>query len=232
MTGADRRVLLDPLLDNNPIALQILGICSALAVTTTLATAITMSLALTVVLTLSCGIISVIRNQVPRSVRLIVQITIIASLVVVVDQFLKAYAFEMSKRLSVFVSLIVTNCIVLRRTEGYAMQHGLKHSLLDGLGNGLGYSLVLILVGAVRELLGFGTLLGADVLPLVADGGWFHPVALMLMPPGAFFIIGLLIWGLRACKRAQIEPSELPQTALMLEDDMEAAGGGSARPIR
>ncbi len=232
MNPGSGRVLLDPLLDNNPIALQILGICSALAVTTTLATAITMSVALTVVLTLSNGAISLIRNQVPRSVRLIVQITIIASLVVVVDQLLQAYAFEMSRQLSVFVSLIVTNCIVLGRAEGYAMQHGLKLSLLDGLGNGLGYSLVLILVGSARELLGSGTLLGASVLPLAADGGWFHPVALMLMPPGAFFLIGLLIWGLRAWKRAQIEPSELPATALVLDDELEAAEGGLARPVR
>ncbi len=232
MSGADRRVLLDPLLDNNPIALQILGICSALAVTTTLATAFTMSLALTVVLTISNGAVSLLRNHIPRSVRLIVQITIIASLVVVVDQILEAYAFEMSKRLSVFVGLIVTNCIVLGRAEGYAMQHGVRLSLLDGLGNGIGYSLVLILVGSGRELLGSGALLGMNVLPLAADGGWFHPMALMLMPPGAFFLIGLLIWGLRTWKRAQIEPSELPETALVLEVKTEAAEGGLARSVR
>ena len=232
MNRSDRRVLLDPLLDNNPIALQILGICSALAVTTTLATAITMSLALTVVLTLSNVAVSLLRGHIPRSVRLIVQITIIASLVVVVDQVLQAYAFEMSKRLSVFVGLIVTNCIVLGRAEGYAMQHGPRLSLLDGLGNGLGYSLVLILIGSARELLGSGTLLGTNVLPLASDGGWFHPLALMLMPPGAFFLIGLLIWGLRTWKRAQIEPSDLPETALVLEDQREAAEGGLARSVR
>ena len=232
MSKGDARVLLDPLLDNNPIGLQILGICSALAVTTTLATALTMSAALTLVLTASNGVISLIRNRVPRSVRLIVQITIIASLVVVVDQLLQAYAYEMSRQLSVFVSLIVTNCIVLGRTEGYAMQHGLKLSLLDGLGNGLGYSLVLVLVGATREVLGSGTLLGASVLPLAADGGWFHPLALMLMPPGAFFLIGLLIWGLRTFKPAQAEPSELPGAALDLQPRTEPAEGGIARTAR
>ncbi len=232
MNGSDRRVLLDPLLDNNPIALQILGVCSALAVTTTLGTAITMSLALTVVLTISNGVISLLRNQIPRSVRLIVQITIISTLVVVVDQFLQAYAYEMSKRLSVFVSLIVTNCIVLGRAEGYAMQHGVRQSLLDGLGNGLGYSLVLIVVGAIRELLGSGTLLGASVLVTAADGGWFHPIILMLMPPGAFFLIGVLIWGLRAWKRAQIEPSELPASALVQGDETRGAEGGLGRAVR
>lgn len=231
MDQRDRRTLLDPLIDNNPITLQILGLCSALAVTTTVATALTMSMALTTVLTFSAGIISALRNHIPRSVRLIVQITVISSLVLMVDEVLQAYAVEMSKRLSVFVSLIVTNCIVLGRTEGFAMQHGVKRSLLDGLGNGLGYSLVLILVGIVRELLGSGTLLGLTVFPLAADGGWFQPIALMLMPPSAFLLIGLFIWALRTWRRAQIEPSELPESALVLSET-EALRDGLTRSVR
>lgn len=202
--------LLHPLLHNNPIALQILGICSALAVTTTLATALTMCLALTTVLTLSNAVISLIRQHIPRSIRLIVQITIIASLVIVVDQVLKAFAYEMSKQLSIFVSLIVTNCIVLGRAETFAMHNSVGLSMLDGLGNGLGYSLILLVVGAIRELVGAGTLLGVVLMPLVADGGWYNPVTLMLLPPSAFFIIGLLILALRSWKTEQVEENEYP----------------------
>lgn len=205
MTSASIKTLMSPIFDNNPITLQILGICSALAVTTRLATAVTMCITLMVVLTLSNTSISIIRNHVPRSIRLIVQITIIASLVIVVDQVLKAYAYAMSKELSVFVGLIVTNCIVLGRAEAFAMNNNVPASFLDGLGNGLGYSLILILVGTVRELFGSGTLLGVEIFPLVSTGGWYQPIGLMLLPPSAFFIIGMLIWALRSWKTKQVE---------------------------
>ncbi len=197
------RTLVDPILVNNPVTLQVLGICSALAVTTSLSTALVMSAALIAVLTLSNFIISLIRNHVPRSIRLIVQITIIASLVIVVDQVLQAYMFEMSKRLSVFVGLIVTNCIVLGRAEGFAMKNPPAPSLLDGIGNGLGYALILVTIGTVRELLGAGTLLGATILPTVADGGWFTPLGLMALPPSAFFLLGLLVWAIRTIRPEQ-----------------------------
>lgn len=202
------RALLNPLVNDNPIALQILGLCSALAVTKTLATALVMSLAVTTVITLSNASISLIRRHMPRNVRLILQITIIASLVIVVDQVLKAYAYGLSKQLSVFVGLIVTNCIIMGRAEAFAMKNGVGLSIMDGLGNGLGYSWILIFVGSIRELLGSGTLLGIEVLPTVSAGGWYHPAALMLLPPSAFFIIGFLIWGLRTWRREQVEPSE------------------------
>ncbi len=201
------RTLIDPILVANPVTLQVLGICSALAVTTALATAVVMSVALIVVLTLSNGIISLIRNHVPGSIRLIVQITIIASLVIVVDQVLQAYMFAMSKRLSVFVSLIVTNCIVLGRAEGFAMKNPPGASLLDGLGNGLGYALILVAIGAVRELLGAGTLMGVTILPVAADGGWFAPLGLMALPPSAFFLLGLLVWSIRTIRPEQAEPA-------------------------
>jgi Na+-transporting NADH:ubiquinone oxidoreductase subunit D len=196
------------MVDENPITLQVLGVCSALAVTKTLESALIMSSALTCVLICSNAAVSVIRRQIPRSIRLIVQITIIASLVIVTDQLLKAYAYRMSQELSVFVGLIVTNCIVLGRAESFAMVHGVRLSILDGIGNGLGYSLILVIVGMVRELLGAGSLLGYGVLPLAADGGWFEPVGLMHLAPSAFFIIGALIWGVRSWKRTQIEDLE------------------------
>lgn len=208
MDRASRRTVLDPLIDNNPITLQVLGLCSALAVTTTVQTALIMSAALTAVLCCSNVLVSLIRAHLAQSIRIIVQITIIASLVVVVDEFLRAYAVEASKRLSVFVGLIITNCIVLGRAEAFAMHNPPGPSFLDGLGNGLGYSLVLILVGVVRELLGAGSLLGYPVLALVRDGGWYEPNGLMLLPPSAFFIIGVLIWGIRSWKRAQVERAE------------------------
>ena len=201
------RTLIDPILVSNPVTLQILGICSALAVTTSLSTSIVMSAALISVLTLSNGIISLIRNHVPRSIRLIVQITIIASLVIVVDQVLQAYMFAMSKRLSVFVGLIVTNCIVLARAEGFAMKNPPRMSLLDGLGNGLGYALILIVIGTVRELLGAGTLMGVTILPLAADGGWFTPLGLMSLPPSAFFLLGLLVWAMRSKWPEDVDPA-------------------------
>ncbi len=204
MTKA-KDVLLDPLFNKNPIGLQILGICSALAVTSKLETVIVMSLAVIFVITGSNVSVSLIRRQVPDSIRIIVEITIIATLVIIVDQFLKAYAFAISKQLSVFVGLIITNCIVLGRAEGFAMKNPPGLSFLDGLGNGLGYSLVLLLVAFFRELLGAGKLLGLTILPSVNDGGWYLPNGLMLLPPSAFFIIGLLIWALRTWKTEQIE---------------------------
>ena len=198
-------VLLDPLFNKNPIGLQILGICSALAVTSKLETVIVMSLAVTFVIAGSNVSVSLIRKQIPNSIRIIVEITIIATLVIIVDQFLKAYAFGISKQLSVFVGLIITNCIVLGRAEGFAMKNPVGLSFLDGLGNGLGYSIVLLLVAFFRELLGAGKLLGITILPSTTEGGWYLPNGLMLLPPSAFFIIGLLIWALRTWKTDQIE---------------------------
>jgi Na+-transporting NADH:ubiquinone oxidoreductase subunit D len=202
-----------PLLDDNPITLQILGICSALAVTKTLATALVMCIALTCVLTLSSTFISLIRHYIPRSVRLIIQITIIASMVIVVDQVLKAFAYEMSKQLSVFVGLIITNCIVLGRAETFAMHNRVGLSAIDGFANGVGYSLILVLVATVRELFGAGALLGAPILPLAAEGGWYTPMQLMLLPPSAFFVIGFLIWGIRSWRREQIEEKAYEEAA-------------------
>ena len=198
-------VLLDPLFNKNPIGLQILGICSALAVTSKLETVVVMSLAVIFVICGSNASVSLIRSQIPSSIRIIVQITIIATLVIIVDQFLKAYAFGISKQLSVFVGLIITNCIVLGRAEGFAMKNPVGLSFLDGLGNGLGYSIVLLLVAFFRELLGAGKLLGFTILPSTTEGGWYLPNGLMLLPPSAFFIIGLLIWALRTWKTDQIE---------------------------
>jgi Na+-transporting NADH:ubiquinone oxidoreductase subunit D len=200
-----RKVLIDPLVDNNPVTLQVLGICSALAVTTSLLPALLMCVALTSVIALSTATISSIRNRIPNNIRIIVHMTIIASFVIIVDQLLRAYAFETSKQLSVFVGLIITNCIVLGRAEAFAMKNGVGLSFLDGLGNGLGYSAILIIVATIRELTGAGTLLGYPVLPLVSDGGWYQANGLMLLPPSAFFIIGLLIWAIRSWKRAQAE---------------------------
>lgn len=208
MASEAKKVITDPLFNNNPIALQILGVCSALAVTSKLETSLMMSLALTAVLVCSNAAISLIRNHIPSSIRIIVQMTIIASLVIIVDQMLKAFAFELSKQLSVFVGLIITNCIVLGRAEAYAMKNSVGLSFLDGLGNGLGYSLILIIVGTIRELFGSGTLLGYTVFPLVTEGGWFYPVGIMLLPPSAFFIIGLFIWWLRSWKTEQVEQTE------------------------
>lgn len=208
MADSAKKVVLDPLVNNNPIALQVLGLCSALAVTSNLATALIMSLALTSVTACSNLFISAIRNQIPNSIRIIAQMTIIASLVIVVDQVLKAYAYEVSKQLSVFVGLIITNCIVMGRAEAFAMKEKPGVSFLDGIGNGLGYSVVLILVGVIREVFGSGKLLGMEVFQLVTDGGWYQPNGLMLLPPSAFFIIGFLIWGLREWKTEQVEAAD------------------------
>lgn len=204
-TNDARRILIEPLVDNNPVTLQILGICSALAVTTSLLPALLMCAALVTVASLSSAAISGIRHYIPNNIRIIVQMMIIASFVILVDQFLQAYAFETSKRLSIFVGLIITNCIILGRVEAFAMKNTVGMSFLDGLGNGLGYSAVLIIVASVRELFGSGTLLGISVLPLVTDGGWYEANGLMLLPPSAFFVIGLLIWGIRSFKKEQIE---------------------------
>lgn len=203
-----KKVITDPLFNNNPITLQVLGVCSALAVTSKLSTTLLMCLSLTSVVACSSAAVSLIRNHIPSSIRIIVQIVIISTLVIVVDQLLKAFAFEISQQLSVFVGLIITNCIVLGRAEAYAMKNSVGMSFLDGLGNGLGYSMILIGVGTVRELFGAGTLLGYTVWPLVTDGGWFTPIGLMLLPPSAFFIIGLMIWGLRTWKVEQVEKPE------------------------
>lgn len=208
MTQTNLRTLLTPIVDGNPITLQILGICSALAVTTSLSTALTMSIALTTVAVAASLVVSLFRNHVPTSVRLIVQLTIIASMVIVVDQFLKAYAYELSQRLSIFVGLIITNCVVLARAEGFAMRNPPLPSVLDALGNGLGYSLILMLVGTIREFFGAGTLFGHAVVTTVAAGGWFQPLGLMLLAPSAFFIIAMLIWALRTWKPEQVEDVE------------------------
>jgi Na+-transporting NADH:ubiquinone oxidoreductase subunit D len=200
-----RKVLIDPLIDNNPVMLQVLGICSALAVTTSLLPALIMCIAMTSVAAMSGFTISLIRNRIPNNIRIIVQITIIASFVIVVDQVLKAYAFETSKQLSVFVGLIITNCIILGRAEAFAMGNGPGMSFLDGVANGLGYSIVLIAVAVLRELFGAGSLLGYEILHLTSNGGWYEANGLMLLPPSAFFIIGLLIWVVRAIRPQQVE---------------------------
>ena len=201
-------VLTDPLIRQNPVTLQILGICSALAVTTSVATALTMSAALTAVVVLGAGVISLIRRHIPNAIRLILQIVIIASLVIVIDQILQAWLPEISRKLSVFVSLITTNCLVLGRSESFARLNPPVPAMVDALGNGLGYSLVLIVIGSIRELFGAGSLLGYQVLPTVDQGGWFTPLNLMLMAPSAFFLLGGLVWAVRSILPAQIEPLE------------------------
>lgn len=200
-----KAVIVKPILDNNPIALQVLGVCSALAVTSKLETALVMCLALTLVTAFSNMLISLIRTQIPSSIRIIVQMTIIASLVIVVDLLLKAYAFETSKQMSVFVGLIITNCIVMGRAEAYAMKNGPIMSFFDGIGNGFGYSVILITVAIIRELFGSGSILGITILQPIKDGGWYATNGLLLLPPSAFFIIGLLIWALRTWKPEQVE---------------------------
>ncbi|MEM9386705.1 MAG: NADH:ubiquinone reductase (Na(+)-transporting) subunit D [Pseudomonadota bacterium] len=208
MAQTQRELLVDPMVDNNPITLQVLGICSALAVTSSLKVALVMSIAVTLVTAFSSMFISMLRNHIPSSIRIIVQMVIIASLVILVDQILKAYAFEVSKTLSVFVGLIITNCIVMGRAEAFAMKNPPIASFLDGIGNGLGYGLILMLVGFIRELFGSGTLFGTTVFETVHNGGWYVPNGLLLLPPSAFFVIGLLIWAVRAWKPAQVEERE------------------------
>jgi Na+-transporting NADH:ubiquinone oxidoreductase subunit D len=203
-------LVMDPVFNNNPIALQILGICSALAVTTKLSTSVTMSIAVVVVTACSSAAVALIRDRIPSSIRIIVQMTIIASMVILVDQVLKAYMYSLSKELAVFVGLIITNCIVMGRAEGFAMKNSVRDSFLDGVGNGLGYALILMVVGFFRELFGSGTLFGITVLPKkeIVDGvsqGWYEPNGLMLLSPSAFFIIGIFIWVLRTWKPDQVE---------------------------
>ena len=210
-----KKVLLSPVFENNPIALQILGVCSALAVTTQLSVTLVMCVALTSVTAFSNLFISLIRNHMPSSIRIIIQMTIIASLVIAVDQFLQAFAYEISKDLSVFVGLIITNCIVMGRAEAFAMKNKPGISFLDGIGNGLGYSLVLIIVASIRELFGSGSLLGYEIMPLIENGGWYQGNGLMLLSPSAFFIIGFFIWALRSVKKDQVEVRDYrlaPQT--------------------
>jgi len=218
MAGKRWQILVNPLIGDNPLALQILGICSALAVTTSLDTALVMTVAVTCVLALSGISVSLLRKHLPRSVRIIVQITIIASLVILVDLVLKAYFFEIGKRLSVFVGLIVTNCIVLGRAEGFAMRNGPFESMLDGIGNGLGYGIVLMVVGTIRELFGHGSLFGVQILLPISKGGGFEPLHLMLLPPSAFFIIACIIWFIRRRRPEQVEHPEF-QVRLQTADD-------------
>ena len=208
MKAEARKALIEPIVENNPVILQVLGICSALAVTSRLLPSLIMSLALTAVTAFACLFISMVRKAVPANVRIIVQMTIIASLVMVVDQVLQAVAYDVSKKLSVFVGLIITNCIVMGRAEAFAMQNPPWLSFLDGAGTSLGYSVVLILLALIREPLGAGTLMGFEVLPKVTQGGWYQPNGLMLLAPSAFFIIGFLIWGLRTWKPSQVEKAE------------------------
>ena len=205
MAQTNQSLLVDPLVDNNPITLQVLGICSALAVTSSLKVAFVMALAVTIVTAFSSMFISMLRSQIPGSIRIIVQMVIIASLVILVDQVLKAYAYEISKTLSVFVGLIITNCIVMGRAEAFAMKNPPIASFIDGVGNGLGYGLILMMVGVIRELFGSGSLFGITILETVNNGGWYVPNGLLLLPPSAFFVIGLLIWGFRTWKPAQVE---------------------------
>ena len=207
MSGASK-ILFEPVIDRNPITLQILGVCSALAVTTQMIPALIMGLALTFVIGASSAAISSIRNHMPGSIRIIIQMTIIASLVILVDQFLKAFAYDISRQLSVFVGLIITNCIVLGRAEAFASSNPVGPSVLDGIGHGLGYALVLLVVAFFRELFGSGKLFGIEILPLATEGGWYVPNGLMLLAPSAFFIIGLMIWAIRSWKPAQVEKTE------------------------
>lgn len=208
MSQTRKQLLVDPLVDNNPITLQVLGICSALAVTSSLNVAFVMSLAVIAVTGFSSLFISFLRNYIPNSIRIIVQMVIIASLVILVDQIIKAYAYEISKTLSVFVGLIITNCIVMGRAEAFAMKNKPFESFIDGVGNGLGYSLLLIGVGVIRELFGSGSLFGIMIFEPVSNGGWYVPNGLLLLPPSAFFIIGFFIWGVRTWKKSQVEARE------------------------
>ncbi len=207
MKKETKDVLVNPIFVQNPIALRVLGICSALAVTTKLEPTLVMCISVTAVVACSNAAVALIRNHIPNSIRIIVQMTIIASLVIIVDQILQAVVYDISKQLSVFVGLIITNCIVMGRAEGYAMKNNVRMSFLDGIGNGLGYSVLLLAVAFLREFIGSGTLFNVEILKTVNNGGWYVPNGLMLLPPSAFFIIGLLIWALRTWKPDQVEES-------------------------
>lgn len=205
MSSDNKKVLFGPVVDNNPIALQVLGVCSALAVTSSMANALVMTIAVMLVTAFSNLFISIIRNQIPSSVRIIVQMAIIASLVIVVDQVLKAFSYQLSKELSVYIGLIITNCIVMGRAEAFAMKEKPGVSFLDGIGNGLGYGAVLMIVAFFRELFGFGTLFGIEILQLTQNGGWYQGNGLLVLPFSSFFIIGLTIWAIRQWKPEQVE---------------------------
>lgn len=208
-----KEILTTPIFKDNPIALQILGVCSALAVTSNMTTALVMSLAVIVVTAFSNMFVSIIRNHIPGNIRIIVQMTIIASLVIVVDQFLKAFAYDISKQLSVFVGLIITNCIVMGRAEAFAMKNPPLPSFMDGIGNGLGYGAVLLFVGFFRELFGAGSLFGFEILPLVTNGGWYQSNGMLLLPPSAFFLIGIFIWLIRSWDPKQVEAPDFEMAA-------------------
>jgi len=205
MSSDTKKVLFGPVVDNNPIALQVLGVCSALAVTSSMANALVMTIAVMLVTAFSNLFISLIRNHIPSSVRIIVQMAIIASLVIVVDQVLKAFSYQLSKELSVFIGLIITNCIVMGRAEAFAMKEKPGVSFLDGIGNGLGYGAVLMVVAFFRELFGFGELFGIEVFPLIQNGGWYQGNGLLVLPFSSFFVIGLIIWAIRQWKPEQVE---------------------------
>ena len=225
---AIRETLLDPLISKNPVTLQVLGICSALAITNSLNTALIMGVALTSVLIFSNATISMIRSFIPGSLRIIIQVTVIATGVIVVDQVLQAFAPETARTLSVFIGLIVTNCIVLGRAEAFAVKNSVTMSVLDAIGNGLGYTLVLVSVATIRELFGAGTLLGFEILPLIANGGWYLPNQLMLLPPSAFFIIGFLIWGIRSWKPDQVEKPDFDEVDVRQTSTATAAASARA----
>lgn len=217
MSEMSKTILIKPIFKENPIALQVLGVCSALAVTTSVQVALVMAIALTTVTAFSNMFISMLRNHMPSSIRMIIQMTIIASLVILVDQLLKAFAYEVSKQLSVFVGLIITNCIVMGRAEAFAMKNPPGLSFLDGLGNGAGYSFILVTLGAVRELLGSGSILGVTLLPTVANSGWYQPNGLMLLAPSAFFLIGFIIWIIRNRDNSQVERNEFTMASHTVE---------------
>ncbi|GHF85599.1 NADH:ubiquinone reductase (Na(+)-transporting) subunit D [Thalassotalea marina] len=205
MSAGNKSVLTKPIVDNNPIALQVLGICSALAVTSSMVNALVMSLAVIFVTGFSNLFISIIRNQIPSSVRIIVQMAIIASLVIVVDQVLKAFSYSLSQELAVYIGLIITNCIVMGRAEAFAMKEKPGVSFMDGIGNGLGYGFILLTVAFFRELFGFGTVFGVEILPLIQNGGWYQANGMLVLPFSSFFVIGLIIWAIRQWKPEQVE---------------------------
>lgn len=205
MSVKAKDLLVKPILENNPVILQILGICSALAVTSSVKVSLVMAIGLTLVSAFSNFFVSLVRNYLPSSVRIIAQMIIISALVIVVDQVLKAVAYDISKQLSVFVGLIITNCIVMGRTEAFALKNPPIPSFLDGIGHGLGYSVLLIVIATIRELFGAGKWFGIQILPTISEGGWYVPNGLLLLPPSAFFIIGIIIWAMRTWKKNQVE---------------------------
>lgn len=208
MSAKIKDLVTKPVFENNPVILQILGICSALAVTTSVKFSLIMAIGLTLVSAFSNFFVSLVRNYLPNNIRIIAQMIIISSLVIVVDQILKAVAYDVSKQLSVFVGLIITNCIVMGRTEAFALKNPPVPSFFDGIGHGLGYSALLVALGSIREIFGSGTWLGFELLPLVNNGGWYVPNGMLLLPPSAFFLIGMIIWGMRTWKKNQVEKED------------------------